>query len=125
MNDTDWRKLMNLLLQLRKICNHTYLMPEMAPNPYKVTEDIVQGSGKLQMLDRLLPKLKADKHRVLIFSQFTSMLDLLEDFCELREHPYARLDGETNRVQRRLDCRRFNASNSPLFIFLICSQIPL
>ena len=83
MNDTDWRKLMNLLLQLRKICNHTYLMPEMAPHPYEVTEDIVQGSGKLQMLDRLLPKLKADEHRVLIFSQFTSMLDLLEDFCEI------------------------------------------
>ena len=33
LNDTDWRKLMNLLLQLRKICNHTYLMPEVAPNP--------------------------------------------------------------------------------------------
>ena len=61
----------------------------------------MKGSGKLQMLDRILPKLKADKHRVLIFSQFTSMLDLLEDFCELRNHTYARLDGETNRVQRR------------------------
>jgi SWI/SNF-related matrix-associated actin-dependent regulator of chromatin subfamily A member 5 len=122
MGDSDWRKLMNLLLQLRKICNHTYLMPDIAPDPYVVTEDIVQGSGKLQMLDRLLPKLKTDGHRVLIFSQFTSMLDLLEDYCEFRDHPFARLDGETNRVQRRLDCRRFNAVKSPLFIFLISTR---
>ena len=74
------------------------------------------------MLDRMLPRLKQDQHRVLIFSQFTSMLDLLEDYCELRGHAYARLDGDTNRVQRRLDCRRFNAVNSPLFIFLISTR---
>ena len=50
--DSDWRKLMNLLLQLRKICNHTYLLPDIAPEPYTVSEDIVGGSGKL--LVRLL-----------------------------------------------------------------------
>lgn len=50
--DVDWRKLMNLLLQLRKICNHTYLLPDVAPEPYETTEDIVKGSGKL--LVRLL-----------------------------------------------------------------------
>ena len=122
MNDNEWRRLMNLLLQLRKICNHTYLMPEIAPSPYVVGEELVQGSGKMQMLDRMLPRLKEDQHRVLIFSQFTSMLDLLEDYCELRNHAYCRLDGDTNRVQRRLDCRRFNAVNSPLFIFLISTR---
>jgi len=120
--DSDWRKLMNLLLQLRKICNHTYLMPDAAPDPYEITEGIVQGSGKLKMLDRMLPKLREDGHRVLIFSQFTSMLDLLEDYCELREHNFVRLDGDTNRVQRRLDVRRFNAPNSPIFIFLISTR---
>jgi SWI/SNF-related matrix-associated actin-dependent regulator of chromatin subfamily A member 5 len=45
--DSDWRKLMNLLLQLRKICNHTYLLPDVAPEPYEITEDLVGGSGKL------------------------------------------------------------------------------
>lgn len=45
--DSDWRKLMNLLLQLRKICNHTYLVPDVAPEPYVVNEEIVGGSGKL------------------------------------------------------------------------------
>ena len=47
--DSDWRKLMNLLLQLRKICNHTYLLPDIAPEPYTVSEDIVGGSGKLMV----------------------------------------------------------------------------
>jgi len=121
-SDTDWRRLMNLLLQLRKICNHVYLMPEVAPDPYMVTEQIVQGSGKLLMLDRILPRLRTDGHRVLIFSQFTSMLDILEDYCELRDLPFVRLDGETNRVQRRLDCRRYNAVGSSIFIFLISTR---
>lgn len=121
-NVSDWRKLMNLLLQLRKICNHIYLMPEAAPDPYIVTEDIIAGSGKLLLLDRMLKRLHEDNHRVLIFSQFTSMLDILEDYCDFRQWPFARLDGNTNRVQRRLDVRRFNAPNSPLFIFLISTR---
>lgn len=50
--DSDWRKLMNLLLQLRKICNHTYLLPDIAPDPYEVNEDIVGGSGKLMVSSR-------------------------------------------------------------------------
>ncbi len=120
--DTDWRKLMNLLLQLRKVCNHTYLLPDLMPDPYEIDEEIVNGSGKLKMLDRMLPRLKEDGHRVLIFSQFTSMLDILEDYCELREYSFVRLDGETNRVQRRLDVRRFNSPNSQLFIFLISTR---
>jgi SWI/SNF-related matrix-associated actin-dependent regulator of chromatin subfamily A member 5 len=121
-NDSEWRKLMNILLQLRKICNHSYLLPHVAPDPYQVTEEIVSGSGKLLMMDRMLPALKEDNHRVLIFSQFTSMLDILEDYCELRDYSYVRLDGETNRVKRRLDVRRFNAKNSSLFIFLISTR---
>jgi SWI/SNF-related matrix-associated actin-dependent regulator of chromatin subfamily A member 5 len=121
-NDSEWRKLMNILLQLRKICNHTYLLPNIAPDPYDVTEELVHGSGKLLMLDRMLPALRADGHRVLLFSQFTSMLDILEDYCELRDYPFVRLDGDTNRVKRRLDCRRYNAPNSPLFIFLISTR---
>ena len=99
-SENDWRKLMNLLLQLRKVCNHTYLM--LDNDPERVTEEIVGGSGKLKMLDRMLPRLKEFDHRVLIFSQFTSMLDILEQYCDLRGHNYVRLDGETNRVQRQV-----------------------
>jgi SWI/SNF-related matrix-associated actin-dependent regulator of chromatin subfamily A member 5 len=50
------------------------------------------------------------------------MLDILEDYCELRDYSYVRLDGETNRVKRRLDVRRYNAKNSSLFIFLISTR---
>jgi SWI/SNF-related matrix-associated actin-dependent regulator of chromatin subfamily A member 5 len=50
------------------------------------------------------------------------MLDILEEYCEARSHAYVRLDGETNRVQRRLDIRRYNAPNSQLFIFLISTR---
>lgn len=117
---SEWRRLMNLLLQLRKICNHTYLMPGGAPDPYEVNEDIVRGSGKLMLLDRILPRLKEDDHRVLLFSQFTTMLDILEDYCDLRQWNYVRLDGNTNRVQRRLDCRKFNAE-----VCLVCSYLHL
>jgi len=56
-------------------------------------DDMVKASGKLNLLDRMLPRLKADGHRVLLFSQFTSMLDILEDFCQLRGFEYVRLDG--------------------------------
>lgn len=120
--DKSYRQMMNLLLSLRKVCNHTYLLPGVAPDPYHIDEDIVGGSGKLIMLDRMLPPLRADGHRVLIFSQFTSMLDILEDYCELREYAYVRLDGDTNRVKRRLDVRRFNAPGSSLFVFLISTR---
>lgn len=57
--------------------------------------------GDVQVLDRMLPKLREDGHRVLLFSQFTSMLDILEDFCMMRGFEYCRLDGSTNRVQVR------------------------
>ena len=118
--DTDYKKLMNLLLQLRKICNHTALMPETDESDDD--EDLINGSGKLRMLDRMLPILHEDGHRVLLFSQFTSMLDLLEEYCDERGWSYLRLDGSTNRVQRRLDVRRFNAPRSEIFLFLISTR---
>ena len=94
----------------------------MSDAVYTPGEDLVEASGKLKVLDRMLPKMKDDGHRVLLFSQFTSMLDILEDYCQMRGHEYVRLDGNTNRVQRRLDMRRYNAPGSNLFIFLISTR---
>ncbi|CAM9280539.1 unnamed protein product [Chrysoparadoxa australica] len=119
--DMDYKKLMNLLLQLRKICNHPLLLGDF--DTADVAADaLVESSGKLQILDRMLPKLQEDNHRVLMFTQFTSMLDILEEYCRSRGHEYVRLDGSTNRVQRRLDIRRYNALGSKLFIFLISTR---
>jgi len=115
----EWRKLMSLLMQLRKVCNHPYVFgrPDNASR-----ESLVTSSGKMKVLDLLLKKLLRNKHRVLIFSNFTSMLDLLEEFCQLRRYPYLRLDGSSNRVQRRFDIARFNAPNSEFPIFLISTR---
>ncbi len=120
--DVDYRSLMNLLMQLRKVCNHPYLLcGEDGYDPSDV-DALVSMSGKLVVLDRILPKLKADGHRVLIFTQFTSMLDILAEFLVARGYDYCRLDGSTNRVQRHLDIRRFNAPASPVFAFLISTR---
>ncbi|KAJ3008131.1 UNVERIFIED_CONTAM: hypothetical protein HDU68_003217 [Siphonaria sp. JEL0065] len=118
----DWAKLMNLLLQLRKVCNHPYILPNSEPEPYINGEHLILASSKLIFLDKFLPKLFADGHRVLIFSQFTRMLDILEDFMRLREIPYARLDGRTSRPRRNLDIRLFQRKDSPYNVFLISTK---
>ena len=66
------------------------------------------------LLDRLIPKLLEKKHRVLIFSQFTSVLDILDDYLNLRDWAHYRLDGSHNRVQRSIDIRSFNQGSAPL-----------
>ena len=70
--------------------------------------------GKMRVLDRLLVRLRAAGHRVVIFSQFTSMLDIIEARIGWRfgDRCYARLDGSTNRVQRNIDIQAFNARGS-------------
>ena len=59
-------------------------------------EHLVTTSGKLIVLDKLLRKLKMEKHQVLIFSQMTVMLDILEDYCHYRKFEYCRIDGSTD-----------------------------
>lgn len=53
-------------------------------------KELIPKSGKLEKLDEMLPKLKDDGHRVLIFSQFTMVLDILEEYLQIREHKYSR-----------------------------------
>jgi SWI/SNF-related matrix-associated actin-dependent regulator of chromatin subfamily A member 5 len=117
-----WRRLQMLFMQLRKVCNHPFLIEEADPNPTETDDSIVLASGKLQVLDRLLFKLAAAGHRVVIFSQFTSVLDILTDYLELRGYEYCRLDGQTNRVQRQVSINSFNAPNSPIFAFLLSTR---
>eukprot|EP00658_Telonema_sp_P-2_P082333 TRINITY_DN8684_c0_g1_i1.p1 TRINITY_DN8684_c0_g1~~TRINITY_DN8684_c0_g1_i1.p1 ORF type:complete len:1198 (+),score=283.39 TRINITY_DN8684_c0_g1_i1:46-3594(+) len=118
----DWNKLMNTVMQLRKVCNHPYLISGCIESPYALDEHMISASGKLAVLDVLFRRLQAAGHRVLIFSQFTSMLDILEDFCRYRNILYSRLDGSTNRIQRRLDNQRFNHPDSMLSCYLISTR---
>lgn len=86
-------------------------------------ERLINSSGKLMMLDKLLQKLKRKGSRCLIFSQFTETLDVLEEYVTYRFGPinsaFLRLDGATNRIMRELNTRAFNAPDSSVFIFLI------
>ncbi|CBZ34843.1 helicase-like protein, putative [Leishmania donovani] len=80
---------------------------------------LIDPSAKMRYLDTLLPQLKAQGHRCLIFSNFTTTLDLLEAMCHLRGHSYERLDGSCNRVERELSMLRYNHPASSCFLFLV------
>ena len=76
---TTYVKLNNLLMQLRKVCCHPFLFPGTEDDPDETPlEELVSASGKLSVLEKLLCKLKAAGHRVCLFSQFTSVLNILE-----------------------------------------------
>ncbi|XP_071945077.1 lymphocyte-specific helicase-like isoform X2 [Antedon mediterranea] len=117
-------KLQNIVMQLRKCCNHPYLLEyplDPVTQQFKVDEDLVKSCGKLLVLERMLPELKKRGHKVLIFSQMTSMLDILEDYCHLRNHNYCRLDGSMAFAERQQQISNF--SNDPdYFIFLLSTR---
>jgi hypothetical protein len=74
-------KLQNAVMQLRKVCSHPLLFDwPIDPNTrYPVLgEELVNASGKMMVLDRLLRELFKRGHKVLLFSQFTTMLDIIE-----------------------------------------------
>ena len=64
-------------------------------------ETMIYDSGKMVVLDKLLSKLKHEGHRVLIYSQMTRVIDLLEEFMSYRRHKYIRLDGSSRISDRR------------------------
>jgi SWI/SNF-related matrix-associated actin-dependent regulator of chromatin subfamily A member 5 len=79
INGTGERsKLLNVVMQLRKCCNHPYLFQGAEPEPYTNGEHLITNSGKMMLMDKLLPRLKQQGSRVLIFSQMTRLLDILE-----------------------------------------------
>ncbi|XP_031121330.1 probable ATP-dependent DNA helicase CHR12 [Ipomoea triloba] len=114
------KSLQNLSMQLRKCCNHPYLFV----NQYNMwqKEEIVRASGKFELLDRLLPKLRKAGHRVLLFSQMTRLMDILEIYLQLNEFKYLRLDGSTKTEERGSLLKQFNAPDSPFFMFLLSTR---
>jgi len=115
-------RMLNILMQLRKCVNHPYLFEGAEQPPFTNDERLVKNSGKLDLLDKLLPRLKKDGHRVLIFSQMTRMLDILEDYCFWREYEYCRIDGSTSGDARDEAMETFNAPGSSKFIFLLSTR---
>nr|CBN81720.1 Helicase SRCAP [Dicentrarchus labrax] len=123
----------NILMQLRKVCNHPNLFdPRPIQSPF-ITQPIVFHTAslvqdalevsplKLQTLHTLLRKLKTGGHRVLIFTQMTRMLDVLEQFLNYHGHIYLRLDGSTRVEQRQALMERFNADRR-IFCFILSTR---
>uniref|UniRef100_A0A8C8MEN9 SWI/SNF related, matrix associated, actin dependent regulator of chromatin, subfamily a, member 5 n=1 Tax=Oncorhynchus tshawytscha TaxID=74940 RepID=A0A8C8MEN9_ONCTS len=119
----DKMRLLNVLMQLRKCCNHPYLFDGAEPGPPYTTDlHLAVNSGKMAVLDKLLPKMKAQGSRVLIFSQMTRMLDILEDYCMWRNFGYCRLDGQTPHEERQISINAYNEEDSPKFIFMLSTR---
>uniref|UniRef100_A0A672M5R4 SWI/SNF-related matrix-associated actin-dependent regulator of chromatin subfamily A member 5-like n=1 Tax=Sinocyclocheilus grahami TaxID=75366 RepID=A0A672M5R4_SINGR len=119
----DKMRLLNILMQLRKCCNHPYLFDGAEPGPpYTTDTHLVTNSGKMVVLDKLLPKVQEQGSRVLIFSQMTRVLDILEDYCMWRGFEYCRLDGNTPHQAREQAIDAFNAPNSSKFIFMLSTR---
>ncbi|XP_034993732.1 lymphoid-specific helicase isoform X1 [Zootoca vivipara] len=117
-------KLQNIMMLLRKCCNHPYLIEyplDAATQQFKVDEDLVKSSGKFLLLDRMLPELKKRGHKVLLFSQMTKMLDILMDYCYLRSYEFSRLDGSMPYAEREENIQKFN-TDPEVFIFLLSTR---
>ncbi|GAB4816506.1 hypothetical protein N2152v2_003552 [Parachlorella kessleri] len=119
----DRSRLLNIVMQLRKCCGHPYLFQGAEPGPPYVTgEHLVENSGKMVLLDKLLPKLKQRGSRILIFSQMTRMIDILEDYCLYRQFQYCRIDGNTSGEDREAQIDEYNRDGSEKFIFLLSTR---
>lgn len=81
----------------------------------------VMSSGKMVLLDKLLPKLRSEGHKVLIFSQFVKMLDLISDYCTFRDFRHERLDGRVRGTERQKAIDRFETEEDS-FIFLLSTR---
>ncbi|GIQ85586.1 hypothetical protein KIPB_007278, partial [Kipferlia bialata] len=115
--------LTNAAMQLRKITNHPFLMTDMEAGPEtEATDDIWRQAGKFELLDRILPKMIQTKHRILIFSQFRSLLDWLGVYLQFRDCPFLRLDGTTKAEERAGLLEAFNEKDSPYVVFLLSTR---
>lgn len=116
-------RLLNIVMQLRKCCNHPYLFEGAEPGPpYTTDEHLIFNAGKMIMLDKILVRMKNQGSRVLIFSQMSRVLDILEDYCVFRDHKYCRIDGSTAHEDRISAIDEYNKPGSEKFIFLLTTR---
>ena len=113
----------NIVMHLRKVCNHPYLFEGAEPGPPFIDgEHMVENCGKMAVLDKLLKKLLPGGHRVLIFVTMTRMLDIIEDYCNLRKYEYCRLDGSTSTTERESKMEEYNRPGSSKSIFMLSTR---
>ena len=167
---------MNVMMELRKCCNHPFLIrgaedkilleaakqtqtidPNAAPDYVKIFhEQLVKSSGKMVLIHKvsstsyvivmllwcilwiinlywfhliidfscqLLPKLFANGHKVLIFSQMVRVLDLLEELLKMMRYKYERLDGSTRSSSRAAAVERFIRKSCQRFVMLLSTRV--
>lgn len=105
-------------MQLRKVCNHPFLFHlGKSENGLHNSKEMVEWSGKMKILDRLLPALITKGHKVLIFSQMTAMLDIIGDYLEFdRGVSFCRIDGDVGLQARHDEIERFRQGDIPVFL---------
>eukprot|EP00599_Poterioochromonas_sp_BG-1_P012287 CAMPEP_0173165178 /NCGR_PEP_ID=MMETSP1105-20130129/21158_1 /TAXON_ID=2985 /ORGANISM="Ochromonas sp., Strain BG-1" /LENGTH=1859 /DNA_ID=CAMNT_0014085969 /DNA_START=279 /DNA_END=5859 /DNA_ORIENTATION=+ len=126
--------LMNVMMELRKCCNHPYLVrgvedrvlaeltPEEKDDGQITYKKLIECSGKLVLLDKLLPRLQSQGHKVLIFSQMVRVLNLLEDFLKYKGYTFERLDGSSKSSDRKEAVERFCKPSMNRFIMLLSTK---
>uniref|UniRef100_A0A4W5NBN0 Uncharacterized protein n=2 Tax=Salmoninae TaxID=504568 RepID=A0A4W5NBN0_9TELE len=134
-NQHNMPNLINTMMELRKCCNHPYLIKgaeEKILDSFRKTyspdawdfqlQAMIQAAGKLVLIDKLLPKLIAGGHKVLVFSQMVRCLDILEDYLIQRRYTYERIDGRVRGNLRQAAIDRFCKVDSDRFVFLLCTR---
>ncbi|XP_050353892.1 ATP-dependent helicase brm isoform X1 [Nymphalis io] len=125
------KALMNTIVQLRKLCNHPFMFQHIEEKfcdhigtggGVVSGPDLYRASGKFELLDRILPKLKRTGHRVLVFCQMTQCMTIIEDYLSWRAFQYLRLDGMTKAEDRGELLKKFNDVGSDYFIFLLSTR---
>uniref|UniRef100_A0A3P8WBG2 Helicase C-terminal domain-containing protein n=1 Tax=Cynoglossus semilaevis TaxID=244447 RepID=A0A3P8WBG2_CYNSE len=118
-NQHNMPNLINTMMELRKCCNHPYLITDSLDFQLQA---MIQAAGKLVLIDKLLPKLLAGGHKVLVFSQMVRCLDILEDYLIQRRYTYERIDGRVRGNLRQAAIDRFCKPDSDRFVFLLCTR---
>lgn len=100
----------------RKLCNHPFMFQHIEESYAKhighFTDvvsgpDVYRSSGKFELMDRILPKLKATGHRVLMFCQMTQCMTIIEDYFNFKGYKFLRLDGMTKTDERAEQVRGY------------------
>ncbi|KAL4895907.1 SNF2 family N-terminal domain-containing protein [Aspergillus ambiguus] len=117
------KKMQNPVMQARLACNspHNFYWP-WGEDPTAIDESLVTSSGKMLLLDRLVSSLLKKGHKILIFSQFKTQLDILQDWAtQLRSWNCCRIDGAISQSDRREQIKAFN-TNPKFKIFLLSTR---
>lgn len=119
------RSLQNLVMQLRKVCNHPYLLEcpiSRDTGELMADESLITSCGKMHRLDQLLRILLQEGHKILIFSQMTRMLDLIEEYLNYRGIIFTKLDGSVSQTDRASRIAEFNSPASKIAVFLLSTR---